>query len=501
MYRSFLKRSISSVALMLASAALLTPQIAEAKWRDLDPIRQTKRVVEHNKKSIRVVTDTACAAGRFVARQNRSALKSTVRTARLAAGGHSLKAVVRSSLQPVRDTDDNAFRMTQESSAINLIAQTAATFYGGMAGAAAYSGWQSYHAFGGNWNQAFKSAGVSALTSYANEGVLNTFPGSSRLVSRVLAQGAVGGLSAQALGGEFNDGFASAAVGELGTGLLPQSSSLTGQAARQGVIGCTVALAGSGACGDGARASLISTATLTALQPRVAVEPPLADVSTTPDASLANAGATRDADETANGGVQLVVNEAHPVGDYARAMFDTAFDQVNDMAASVPEARGLKGSMAEAASARSFYEALTPSVAPPSLLAGDASGFGGVELLSNFAKIQLLGSKLHLETTSTTGGVHNTGSAHYRAGAVDFRVRDLPPERAGQTMFAMRVAGLYVRDERGRPLRADGTPQPAWSAPHIHAQSVPTTVEKNGPLDRWSQPPYVPGTFMRFPGK
>lgn len=121
--------------------------------------------------------------------------------------------------------------MTQESTAINIIGQVVSTAYSGTVGAAAYSGWQSYHASSGNWHQAFKSASVSAVTSYANDGVLRAFPGSSQLGSRVV----VGGLLAQASGGEFKSGLASAAVGELGNGLLLQSSSLAGHGVPQSV--------------------------------------------------------------------------------------------------------------------------------------------------------------------------------------------------------------------------------------------------------------------------
>jgi len=67
--------------------------------------------------------------------------------------------------------------------------------------------------------------------------------------------------------------------------------------------------------------------------------------------------------------------------------------------------------------------------------------------------------------TSTTGGSHNTGSAHYRGRAIDVRTRDHTPAQVDQFIREARAAGFRVRDERFPPPG-----QPVWSGPHVHLQ-------------------------------
>jgi hypothetical protein len=196
---------------------------------------------------------------------------------------------------------------------------------------------------------------------------------------------------------------------------------------------------------------------------------------------------------------EVEVNREHPLGDYSRAMFDYAHELARDLAESVPAARDLKDQFDEAERARDLHESWERSTtASPSVFENEGPS-NNVSLISDYQKIEFLGLYLGLSPTSTTGGQHNPNSAHYKAGAVDFSVRNQSPARIEQAMWAMRTAGVYVRDERGLPLRADGvTPQGAWSAPHIHAQSIPTDPRRNGPLDRWSDPSFAEGSFMNY---
>ncbi|MFL6228431.1 MAG: hypothetical protein ACJ741_06595 [Pyrinomonadaceae bacterium] len=68
--------------------------------------------------------------------------------------------------------------------------------------------------------------------------------------------------------------------------------------------------------------------------------------------------------------------------------------------------------------------------------------------------------------TSTTGGRHNAGSAHYAGHAVDVRTRDKQPAEVEDFIQKARDAGLRVLDERTRPAG-----QKVWGGPNVHIQT------------------------------
>lgn len=74
--------------------------------------------------------------------------------------------------------------------------------------------------------------------------------------------------------------------------------------------------------------------------------------------------------------------------------------------------------------------------------------------------------------TSTTGGTHNVGSAHYAGRAVDVSVRGKSDEEVEEFIRAMEKRGLTVHDERTRPPG-----QKVWSGPHIHVEAKGTRAE------------------------
>jgi len=65
--------------------------------------------------------------------------------------------------------------------------------------------------------------------------------------------------------------------------------------------------------------------------------------------------------------------------------------------------------------------------------------------------------------TSTTGGRHNVGSAHYSGGALDVGMARETPEQQEAIKAALVQAGYRVRDERSRPAG-----QAVWTGPHLH---------------------------------
>jgi len=67
--------------------------------------------------------------------------------------------------------------------------------------------------------------------------------------------------------------------------------------------------------------------------------------------------------------------------------------------------------------------------------------------------------------TSTNGGRHNPGSAHYEGRAIDVRTRDKTSAQIDQFIREARAAGYHVADERRRPRG-----QRVWSGPHLHLE-------------------------------
>lgn len=102
------------------------------------------------------------------------------------------------------------------------------------------------------------------------------------------------------------------------------------------------------------------------------------------------------------------------------------------------------------------------------------------------------------EITSTTGGEHNRGSAHYEGRAIDVRTRDKSTAEITKLIADARAQGFTVYDERFTPAGA------VWSGPHVHieiprskaaalGQGAPGTQDATQGLDE-SEPAlnYVP---------
>lgn len=83
------------------------------------------------------------------------------------------------------------------------------------------------------------------------------------------------------------------------------------------------------------------------------------------------------------------------------------------------------------------------------------------------------------KVTSTTGGRHNVGSAHYAGRAIDVRTRDKSPDEVARLMEEAQSTGLKVRDERVRPRG-----QKVWGGAHLHLEvGGRPTVKESKPFD------------------
>lgn len=76
-----------------------------------------------------------------------------------------------------------------------------------------------------------------------------------------------------------------------------------------------------------------------------------------------------------------------------------------------------------------------------------------------------LAEELGFEVTSTTGGKHNVGSAHYDGRAIDVRSRGKTEQQIEKLVRTAGERGIWVKDERRHPVG-----QEVWGGPHIHLE-------------------------------
>ena len=88
-----------------------------------------------------------------------------------------------------------------------------------------------------------------------------------------------------------------------------------------------------------------------------------------------------------------------------------------------------------------------------------------VQRTGDYRELAAFARQRGFTVTSTTGGRHNRGSAHYEGRAADVRTRDKTPAQIEQFMREARAAGYRVIDERRRPPGAR-----VWSGPHLHLE-------------------------------
>jgi peptidoglycan hydrolase-like protein with peptidoglycan-binding domain len=85
--------------------------------------------------------------------------------------------------------------------------------------------------------------------------------------------------------------------------------------------------------------------------------------------------------------------------------------------------------------------------------------------MKNWRDLKRLAEYFGFFVTSTTGGTHNSGSAHFHGLAIDVRTHDHTGEENERFMRQARAIGIIVRDERRRPAG-----QKVWSGQHLHLQ-------------------------------
>jgi hypothetical protein len=111
-----------------------------------------------------------------------------------------------------------------------------------------------------------------------------------------------------------------------------------------------------------------------------------------------------------------------------------------------------------------------------------AAGIDSLKELTSFIKQQ------GFQVTSTTGGRHNVGSAHYEGRAADVRTRGKSAAEIEDFIATAKAAGLDVVDERRRLAG-----EKVYGGPHFHLQLLPQSGRHPAaPQAPVSPPPPIP---------
>jgi len=121
------------------------------------------------------IVDAGKAAGRFIEHQVQGAKESLSDAEKRAREGKIVDAAWHLWTDPYKNQEEGAAKAAQESALINAAGQTAASFYGGPGGAAAYAAWYTYRATN-DLDMAIRVGVITGVTSagYANTAAMPT---------------------------------------------------------------------------------------------------------------------------------------------------------------------------------------------------------------------------------------------------------------------------------------------------------------------------------------
>ena len=146
------------------------------------------------------VVELVDAVGHFIEDEFHSSLQTLSDAEKRVREGKIADALWHTAVDPAKGTSSNAATAVTNSSYLNAIAATAASVYGGPAGAAAYAAWLTYEQTG-DLELALKNGIIAGATSYASSGVAEV-PSD---IKRVVASGVLGGVAVAANGGSEED--------------------------------------------------------------------------------------------------------------------------------------------------------------------------------------------------------------------------------------------------------------------------------------------------------
>lgn len=188
-----------------------TEDVASAAIKAIDDIaRLPKKVGDELEEELRKVSSALEEARRDVVRETGGAISRIADAAKAAArfsvqsamnplktvdGAFHQRDVVASlwflATNPIKETNKNAMRATQDSVLLAAAAQIAATAYGGPAGAAAYATWAAYDVSGGDFNAAIRAGVTTGLIAAATGAVAKMPLGAERTAAETTLKAAV----------------------------------------------------------------------------------------------------------------------------------------------------------------------------------------------------------------------------------------------------------------------------------------------------------------------
>ncbi len=164
--------------------------------------RGWKKSAGQTKKDFKEITNAFHAVEHYTQAQTKADQKYVRRQVDNFRRGAPAGELWQTGVDHLHDTDNSLAKATQESALLSSVAQAAATFYGGPAGAAAYAAWATYHATG-DANLAFRAGIVAAASNYAG-GSVSKMPvnNMTQVVQKAALAGAAGGIAVAAAGGD-----------------------------------------------------------------------------------------------------------------------------------------------------------------------------------------------------------------------------------------------------------------------------------------------------------
>jgi hypothetical protein len=170
-------------------------------WRDTG---------EQAKSSFNDAVDAGKAVSHYVENQVNAEINAAGNAGKRLRDGKVVDSMWGAATEPLKSSEENFAKATQESELLNTAAGTAAAVYGGPAGAAAYAAWSTYRRTG-NADMALRAGVLAAVTSQMGTSVAQMPAGTTgEIIKKAAMAGAAGGISVAAAGGDeqaIKDGF------------------------------------------------------------------------------------------------------------------------------------------------------------------------------------------------------------------------------------------------------------------------------------------------------
>jgi hypothetical protein len=167
--------------------------------------KSAKDVYAEAGRGVKNLEELGVAIAKYVERTGTDQVRAISNAERRIREGKVADALWHAAIDPIKDQENRAAKLAQESSLANTVGAVAASAYGGPSGAAAYSAWYAYRATG-DIDIALKAGLISGATS-AGLGAVGDMPIEQAslvpdMTKKAIMGGAIGGLAVAAAGGD-----------------------------------------------------------------------------------------------------------------------------------------------------------------------------------------------------------------------------------------------------------------------------------------------------------